>query len=118
YSDTTGLLNGIHHMTGCKTLHGMSFSAFCDPNLFPISMESFLRLINGEHDIELSASDYCADDLWYLKESLGPREVYPHPGWEILQSGECTGKLLGGNLDTLLALAGTPYFPSMENSVL
>jgi len=118
YSDITALLNGIYAKTGIKMLHGISFASFCDPNIFCESINSFLQVINGEKNIELHCPDWYADDLWYLKEDFGPREKRKHPGWWIIREGESTGRLAGGNLDTLLALSGTPFFPEMDEKIL
>lgn len=36
----------------------------------------------------------------------------------VVRSGSAEGRLLGGNLTVLAALAGTPYFPPLEGAVL
>ena len=40
------------------------------------------------------------------------------PGLEILRKGSATGKLLGGNLTTLVSLVGTPYDCDWHDSIL
>lgn len=118
YSDITALLNGIHKKTGLKTLHGVSFANFCDPNMFEATIQSFLSILAGESGIELTAPPMSADDAWYLKNEFGPRDPYRHPGWIAVRQGHASGKMVGGNLETLLALAGTPYFPEFKDHLL
>lgn len=118
YSDVSALLNAVYAQTSLVSLHGVSFASFCDPNMFPEAIESFVRIVNGEAPIELTAPKKTAHDLWYLKKEFGPRDTYPHSGWSVLTEGEAKGKLLGGNLETFLALAGTPYFPSCDSCIL
>ncbi len=41
-----------------------------------------------------------------------------NPGWRWLRDGSASGPLIGGNLRTLLTLAGTPYWPVSQGAVL
>ncbi|PKM93609.1 MAG: hypothetical protein CVU84_14665 [Firmicutes bacterium HGW-Firmicutes-1] len=118
YSDITALLNAINMKTGNKMLHGISFSSFCDPNIFDEVVNIFLKIIEGEKNIILESPEYCAEDLWFLKKKYGPREKYKNTGWRIVKEGEAEGELVGGNIDTLLTLLGTEFFPNMDNKIL
>lgn len=118
YSDVTALLNGIYRKTGLKTLHGPGFSNFCDPNMFPESVDCFCQVMEGEAPIQFLAPEFSASDLWYLKPGFGPRERFPHTGWRVVKEGEAQGDVVGGNLETFLSLAGTPYFPDIDGKIL
>ena len=39
-------------------------------------------------------------------------------GWRWLRHGNASGPLVGGNLRTLLTLAGTPYWPVSQGAIL
>src|SRR4029453_7796704 len=47
-----------------------------------------------------------------------PRQFHSNPGWRALRQGTATGHTIVGNLETLLAAAGTPYFPDVTGRVL
>ncbi|HKC73816.1 MAG TPA: hypothetical protein VKF37_06385 [Chloroflexota bacterium] len=42
----------------------------------------------------------------------------PNPGWCWLQAGQPQGRLLGCHLTTLRTLAGTPFWPSLRDTIL
>ena len=67
--------------------------------------------------MELKPSETYADDLWYLRNT-GIREWKPGSGWKYYNRAPFQGEIVGGNLETLLALAGTPYFPQTKGKVL
>ncbi|TAK04597.1 LD-carboxypeptidase, partial [Patescibacteria group bacterium] len=41
-----------------------------------------------------------------------------NPGWRVIRPGEAEGILLGGNMRSLLTLAGTPYQPDLRGAIL
>lgn len=118
YSDITALLNAIYIKTGVKTFHGPAFISFCNPTVFPEFIETMFAVIRHEADVQLKAPTRWASDDWFLKENFQPRDVYPHNGWTSIKEGAAQGVLLGGNLETLLALAGTPYLPDFTDKIL
>ncbi|MDN3610409.1 LD-carboxypeptidase [Vibrio ostreicida] len=118
FSDITSLMVGVYSQTGVASIHGPGLSSFCDPNIFPEVMESFTQLLSSAGRIKLRQPRLAAADLWYLKSGFGPRDTYPHPDWEVVRSGSASGILMGGNLETLLSLVGTSYFPDMKGKLL
>jgi muramoyltetrapeptide carboxypeptidase len=46
------------------------------------------------------------------------RTFHPNPGYQVLNPGEARGTIIGGSLRALHLLQGTPYMPSLENSIL
>jgi muramoyltetrapeptide carboxypeptidase len=117
YSDITALLLAIGKHAGTPVIHGPSFSTFCDPNLFPYTLDGFARVLRGETTVYESPKE-VASDAWFTKPNFGPRELRPAGGWGVYRPGEVSASLSGGNLETLCALAGTPYMPELDGRVL
>ena len=95
-SDITVLLNAIHHKTGLITFHGndLMWGFGRNPALYD-KQEFITRLMDG----------------W-----VG--EIPPSRERRTIRKGVAEGKLLGGNLNCLLKLAGTPYFPDFTGALL
>lgn len=118
YSDITAILNAIYTKTGISSIHGPGFASFCDPNCFPEVKLSLNNLISKKFPIVYTEPTQAACDLWYLKQNFGPRELYQHPKWIAIKEGVSCGKLIGGNLETFLALASTEYMPPTKDAIL
>ncbi len=81
---------------------------FCQPEMSPYTERSFDQMVlEGASISPVEASAEWAEDRWFLKESLGPREWKKNQGWEVLHEGHAKGQAVGGNLSTLMLLAGT-----------
>lgn len=117
FSDVTALLNVIHRKSGLTTFLGPNFSIFCQHNLPSFTVESFQGMMAQEKSVELSASTEYADDLWYLRNDA-PRQWKANTGLHCYRLRPFRGLLVGGNLETLLSLAGTDYFPDTRGKVL
>ncbi len=94
YSDITALHTSIHQNTGLVTFHGpVGTSTYSDyPKTHVVN-----TLMNplAPYRIERSAENIAkASDLYKT---------------EVITKGKTTGRLIGGNLSLLAALAGTPY---------
>ena len=84
YSDLTALLNACTARAGVVTFHG------------PV----------------VAVSPFGADEVAWLRRALfdgEPLGTLHVPGGTALRAGRATGRLAGGNLSLLAALAGTPY---------
>ena len=95
-SDITVLLNALYTKTGLVTFHGndVMWGFGRDPD--PYDVQEFInRLVEAQ---------------------IGP--VKPHRERKTIRSGVAKGKLLGGNINCLLKLAGTPYWPDFTGSVI
>lgn len=118
YSDVSALLFSLlENNSNLQLMHGPSFASFCDPNFFNYTLESFKAAINNQK-LEYNSPNFYASDAWYLKEEFGPREINYNHNWYAYKSGKVIAPIIGGNLDTLCALLGTPYFPNIKNKVL
>jgi muramoyltetrapeptide carboxypeptidase len=118
FSDTTALLNVIAVNTGLVTFHGPSFAALGDPGLHPVALDVFWRAVMiTDGSIAVEDPGIAAEDLWWKSPSLSPRHYRPNQ-WETYRAGVARGRLFGGNASTLLALAGTAYFPPLAGAIL
>src|SRR6185369_18017426 len=95
---------------------GPSFASFSEPQIHPYTISSFQLALGAGHAVHTDPHIY-ADDTWYEKPGFGPRE-FQHNEWKAFRKGTASGRLVGGNTSTLLALAGTRFFPEMKGSIL
>ncbi len=94
YSDITALHTAIHQRTGLVTFHGPTGAAtFSDYTKNHVL--NTLTNPSAPYKVELSP-DNIANESNLFKT-------------EIITSGKCRGRLIGGNLSLLSALAGTPF---------
>ncbi|WP_329172849.1 S66 peptidase family protein [Streptomyces sp. NBC_01477] len=122
YSDLTALLLGLHARTGVVTFHGPTLM----PELaeFPDVQKYSDTSLFGALTAAVPAGVLRPPEHWtqefllWDKDDDRPRDTVPHQGWEWLAGGAGGGPLLGGNLETLCALLGTPYVPSFDGAVL
>ena len=93
FSDLTVLLNGISTSTGLVTLHGPMVTS-------------------------LARTD--AESIHRFREQLaGTFKPYERiSGLEILRRGTGQGRLVGGNLTTLIHLMGTSWLPQVHGNIL
>lgn len=117
YSDVTALLLGLAKFTEFEIFHGPSFSVFCDPGLSEYTIHGFVNTLSGK-PYTYTCPQEVASDIWWLKPAFGPREWVQSEGWKVFRPGIARGKIVGGNLETLSALAGTRYMPCLDNCVL
>ena len=105
--------------SGLINFYGPAFVTFCQPELSPYTESSFDNiLMEGSNNVPIDASSEWAEDRWFLKENLGPREWKKNQGWDVLREGHAKGRAVGGNLSTLMLLAGTEYWPDMNGAIL
>lgn len=117
FSDITAVLNAINKNSGIVTFLGPTFAIFCQENLPDITAESFQHMIGPRSLFAIPNPTVYADDLWFLHND-GVRNWKPARGWKCYHSRPFSAQIVGGNLETLLALAGTPYFPETSGKVL
>lgn len=95
-SDITALLNPIFQYTGLVTFHGNDLIFGFGNNPSDYDKQEFINcLVEGR---------------------IG--KIPSNGERTSIREGTVTGKLLGGNLHSLLRLAGTPYFPDFRESIL
>jgi muramoyltetrapeptide carboxypeptidase len=125
YSDVTALHMAILSVSGLSTFYGPavmpSFGEW--PHVLEDTMTSFWRAVashcEGKRGISPPArfSVQFRDaktDAW----KVVPREFQANVGWKVVSPGRASGPMIVANLNTLLTLAGTKFFPDVEGSIL
>ncbi|GHW58474.1 S66 family peptidase [Vibrio cholerae] len=116
YSDVTALLLGIYAQTGLITFYGpalvASFGEY--PPLVDETFHSFIELLCSEtnqyqYTMPSSWTDIKHD--WETQHSAKP--VYPNE-WQFIGKGKVTGRIIGGNLNTMAGIWGSRYMPEIE----
>jgi len=117
YSDVTALLLGIHAQTGLTTFYGpalvASFGEF--PPLVEETFESFYEIcmqpprLPYQYQMPERWTDVRID--WHTQDEAKP--TYENR-WDFIGNGVITGRLIGGNLNTIRAIWGSPYMPDIE----
>lgn len=112
YSDITALLIAIRQKAGLVTFHGpMAMADFSGKwGLAPFSAKHFWSLL------EMPENPRRVDAALYSDWGGSPPKKMPVP--RTLAPGVAEGKLIGGNLSTLVALMGTPYEIDTRDAIL
>lgn len=116
YSDITALQNAIYKKTGLVTYSGPHFSTFGMIKGLEYIEEYFRKCLMNESPFFVTHSQEWSNDAWYLDQNN--RKFIMNEGCVVINSGECEGIIIGGNLSTLILLNGTEYMPSLKGSVL
>jgi muramoyltetrapeptide carboxypeptidase len=119
YSDITALNLILLERAGLMNFQGPAFVTFTHPHLMRWEVDEFKKTImtsNSQREFTASPT-YIDDPFYFLHPEKTPQEV-ANPGWTIHRGGVAEGRLIGGHLGTLLALAGTPYWPDLRHKIL
>lgn len=114
YSDITALHNAIFKMTGLITYSGPQFSTFAQN--FKYTTDYFKKMLFDDEEVMLSPSISWIDGHGNVSDS--DKDLYTNEGFWVINPGKAKGTILGGNLSTFQLLQGTPYMPSLQNTVL
>ncbi len=117
YSDVTALLLAIYAKTGLVTFYGpavaSSFGEF--PPFVDWTYDSFLTIVGKRCQIPY---DYKMPVVWtdeFLNWSEQNRSKAQYANhWVCVNPGTCTGRLIGGNLNTIEGFFGTEYMPEIR----
>jgi muramoyltetrapeptide carboxypeptidase len=99
YSDITALLLALAARAGLVSFHGPMAAVDFVGTVDPVTEDAFWEMLTGD-----------VGDRWLPLAAPG--------ALRILQTGRTRGRLLGGNLSLLAAMAGTPYLPDFTGSIL
>ena len=116
YSDITALTNAITAKTGLITYSGIHFSTWAMEKGFEYSLEYFKKCLVDESAFLIKPSNKWSDDQWYKDQQN--RNFEKNEGFVLLNSGEATGRVFGGNLCTFNLLQGTEFMPNISDSIL
>ncbi len=122
YSDISALLVAIHRKTGLVTFLGPAllpqFGEFDGLDAFTESwFRSVLMAPVSPLSLDASGVSICERLAWD-REHTRPRRRYPDPGPRMVKRGQAEGRIVAGNVGTMLALAGTPFFPDLDGAIL
>lgn len=117
FSDITALLLALGARTAVTVVHGPTFTELCDPLLPDYTVKGLLACLQGR-SVRYVSPAATSRDVWSHYDSDEPRSFVPFDGWKVLHGGRASGLLVGGNLATVAALAGTPYFPETRGRIL
>jgi muramoyltetrapeptide carboxypeptidase len=125
YSDITSLHLAILQFSGVRTFYGPAVvNSFGEwPDVLVETRASFLEAVS---EPQTSPRAFAPPKRWsnHFRDALTdawrtePRQYQPNPGWRALRQGTASGQTIVANLETLLAAAGTPYFPDLTGKVL
>lgn len=116
YSDTSVLQNAIYTKTGMITYSGPHFSTFGQKHGTEYTKRYFQECCFNFDPYSISSSSKWSDDMWWSDQDN--REFITNSGPVIVNEGFAEGTSLGGNLEGLLSLSGTEFFPSLKNAIL
>lgn len=122
YSDITAILLAVLAVTGTVTFHGPTLLPELAeyPRPLPYTREGLLRAVTSPEPIGrlTPAAEWTEEFLPWDEADDRPRRTVASKGWQWLHGGTGTGPLVGGNLETLAQLAGTPYLPDADGAVI
>ncbi|MGF1701482.1 LD-carboxypeptidase [Photobacterium makurazakiensis] len=117
YSDVTALLLGIYAKTGLITFYGpavvASFGEF--PPLVDETLQSFLDILcshSNQYQYTMPESWTDIKVNWETQSSAKP--VYPNE-WKFIGRGKISGRIIGGNLNTMTGIWGSEYMPEIKS---
>jgi muramoyltetrapeptide carboxypeptidase len=116
YSDITALANAIYAKTTLITYSGPNFINFADNKCINYILEYFKKCFFSEEHFSVVPSEEWFFDPWC--DCPKNSKVIKNKGYALINEGESSGAIIGGNLCTLNLLQGTEYFPSLNNAIL
>ena len=125
YSDVTSLHMAIHKKSRLQTFYGPALMTWFGewPDGVVESTEWFLDAVmedrNGPHEIKPPDRWSCHRRSWENGDWKNlEREWKPNEGWRVLAPGSVTAPILALNLNTMLCLAGTEFWPDLHGHIL
>ncbi len=118
YSDITALNTALLEQARLVSFNGPAFVTFTHTFLMDWEVRDFTETLMRKGRKEIHPSPTYIDEPYYYKHPKKPIQVTQNPGWHVFRAGRAHGPLLGGHLGTLLALAGTSYWPSFKGKLL
>ncbi len=124
FSDITVLNVALYQRTGLVTFNGPALMTdFAEyPHMQPYTEEYFLKAVASPEPVgAILPAPTWTEDLAYWphsKEEERARVMLPSPGWLCLRPGTARGRLVGGCIESLQHLRGTPFWPEWSDTIL
>ncbi len=116
FSDITALSNAIYTKTGLITYYGPHFSSLGMKKGLEYTIEYLKKCLMSEEDYVVKPSEFWSDEAWFMDQEN--RHFFPNEGPWVINPGEASGTLIGGNLCTFNLLQGTSFMPDLKNTIL
>lgn len=117
FSDITALNISIYKMTNLVTFSGPNFALFCQNNVPFFTFSNLQKALMKTESFSVFASNKYAEDKWYLENNKN-RKWKKSEGYKTFKGRDFSGICIGGNLQTILTLCGTRFFPDFNSKVL
>ncbi len=125
YSDVTSLHMAIYQKSKLQTFYGPAVMTWLGewPNGIPESTQWFLDAImegvNTPREIGVPTRWSCHRRAWNNGDWKNvERQWIENEGWCVLNPGTVTAPILALNLNTMLCLAGTEFWPNFQGRIL
>ncbi|WP_010632924.1 S66 family peptidase [Sporolactobacillus vineae] len=118
YSDVTAILLAIYAKTGITVYYGPalvpSFGEF--PPYVDETFQFFKQVLidSPNYPFQIPTPAYWSDERMNWEEKTGEKERRPNH-WRGIHVGRARGRLIGGNLNTMLGFWGSPYMPEIKD---
>ncbi|MBN3555672.1 LD-carboxypeptidase [Fictibacillus nanhaiensis] len=122
YSDVTALLLGIYAKTGLTTFYGPavvpSFGEY--PEMLPKGRDYFEDVVQlrKKAPYVLDVPQEWTEEMLDWRTQDRQKQMVKNTGWKTLREGSATGKLIGGNLNTMSGFMSSAFFPDLEGAIL
>lgn len=115
HSDITALLLGVFQKTGLVTYYGPNFVTTFgqQPPFLKDSLFSLRQTLEETPPFLCRKPTFFSDELTDWKKGVSQKEEKPNH-WVTVQPGIAEGRLLGGNLNTISGMLGSPYMPKFQ----
>jgi muramoyltetrapeptide carboxypeptidase len=122
FSDITGLHGAIHARTGLATMIGPALLAQFGEHggVHPYTWDAFERVAMHAESAGVfrQPAVWYPERLWWDEQDDRPRTAEPAPPWRTVRAGRAEGPIVAGNVNTLLLLNGTPWWPQLDGALL
>lgn len=117
YSDATALLLGIYAKTGIPTFYGPAlvpsfgeFEPFVDD-----TYKYFSETLQNDPPLPYNIKQplFWSDEFINWEEKTKEKELRPN-NWISVTNGQATGRVIGGNLNTIQGIWGSSYMPCIQ----
>lgn len=116
YSDITALENALYAKTGLVTYYGPHFFDFGEKQGFDYTLEYFKKCLFSKDPFDVLPSKKWSNDRWGASQDK--RNFFSNEGFKMVRSGETEGRIIGGNLVTLVGINGSSYFPMLQGDTI
>ncbi|MET7019827.1 S66 family peptidase [Bacillus mycoides] len=118
YSDTTALLLGIYAKTGIPTFYGPALvPSFGEFEPFVDCTYKYFAdpLLTDQHlPYNINQPLFWSDEFINWEEKTKEKDLRPN-NWISVMGGKTTGRIIGGNLNTIQGIWGSPYMPLIQD---